>query len=158
MDNDTVSIIKSMISKAHIRPSDRMDLFQDLCLYYLQLEQEYNPDTGIPLRAYILKYLKWKMWALVKSEYGNSSVNIEEDVVDYRNDDTTDLTPLFDGLNKVPQADLELLILRHVSGKTYTELSNILGLSIEGVRKKLFKIEGNIRWEEKNKVNERKEK
>lgn len=159
-------IIKSLIKTAHVTDDLKDDLFQELYVHYLQLIEKYIPDMNIPFKAYIIKFLKWKMWNIVR-ESKNNNVSIDlntlpaeeetEEVVFHH------IIPSNPGNMKIPvnnliEKELELLYLRHISGKSYKELSEITKLSIEGVRKKLKRTEGKIRWEIRQKEIKKNEK
>ena len=62
---------------------------------------------------------------------------IVDNIPDYREEDIVNVDLIIEGMSKVVDENKTLLILRHVLGKSYQELSQITGLSIEGIRKKL---------------------
>ncbi len=146
-------IIHNLLKTAHISRHIKEDLFQDLYLYHLQLEKRYRPELNIPLEAYLVKFLKWRMWRLIQIEGVNKATSIE-DISDYREE--TISVNLVPEMFKVADEDKTLLILRHSLDKSYRELAQITGLSIEGVRKKLKKLETQIKWEGKTRrINEK---
>lgn len=150
-------IIKNLLKTAHVNHSIKEDLFQDLYLYHLQLEKRYISSMNVPLEAFLVKFLQWKMWALIKNEY-STITNIVENLPDYREEEEeVDLSPLLRGTIEISESEASLLILRHIGKKSYIELSQYSGLSIEGIRKKLNKIERSIKWEGINKKIMRKE-
>ena len=143
-------IIHNLLKTAHISRHIKEDLFQDLYLYHLQLEKRYKPELNIPLEAYIIKFLKWRMWALIKIEIESAKTTpIVENIPDYRKEDIIDVDLITERMSKVIDEDKTLLILRHSLGKSYQKLAQITGLSIEGIRKKLKKLETQIKWEDK---------
>lgn len=147
-------IINNLLKTAHINRSIKEDLFQDLYLYHLQLEKRYISTMNVPLEAFMVKFLKWRMWTLIKTEYSDSN-QLPENISDHREEDLEedleDINILIEGLGDISEEDKTLLILRHSLDKSYKELARFTGLSIEGVRKKLSKIERRIRWEGINK-------
>lgn len=143
------SIIHNLLKTAHISRGIKEDLFQDLYLYHLQLEKRYKPELNVPLEAFIIKFLKWRMWSLIKLEYAKTTLLVDN-IPDYREEDIVNVDLIIEGMSKVVDENKTLLILRHVLGKSYQELSQITGLSIEGIRKKLKKLEVQIKWKEKN--------
>ena len=68
------SIIHNLLKTAHISRGIKEDLFQDLYLYHLQLEKRYKPELNVPLEAFIIKFLKWRMWSLIKLEYAKTTL------------------------------------------------------------------------------------
>lgn len=153
------SIIKNLLKKAYCSQDIKEDLFQDLYLYYLQIEKKYTSEMNVPFEAFIVKFLKWRMWTLIKSKYLPSIyIGEESDALDYREIEEVDLSPLIEGLANVSAEDLTLLILKHIGNKSYTELSCKLGLSIEGIRKKIIKLERKIKWAGKSNQITKKEK
>lgn len=150
-------IIKNLLKTAHTSRDIKEDLFQDLYLYHLQIEKRYKPELNVPLEAFLIKFLKWRMWALIKIEYAKTPP-LAENIPDYREENLEDITIVIEGLSNLLDEDKTLLILRHSLDKSYKELARFTGLSIEGVRKKLNKIESRIKWESINKVIEKKEK
>ena len=143
------SIIHNLLKTAHISRGIKEDLFQDLYLYHLQLEKRYKPELNVPLEAFIIKFLKWRMWSLIKLEYAKTTLLVDN-IPDYREEDIVNVDLIIEGMSKLVDENKTLLILRHVLGKSYQELSQITGLSIEGIRKKLKKLEVQIKWKEKN--------
>lgn len=145
-------IIHNLLKTAHISRHIKEDLFQDLYLYHLQLEKRYKPELNIPLEAYIIKFLKWRMWALIKIENAKTTP-IDENIPDYREKDIVDIDLITEEVSKVIDKlideDKTLLLLRHSLDKSYQELAQITGLSIEGMRKKLKKLETRLKWESK---------
>mgnify|MGYP001561050517 FL=1 len=146
-------IIHNLLKTAHISRPIKEDLFQDLYLYHLELKNRYRPELNIPLEAYLVKFLKWKMWRLIQIEGANKATSIEDiaDYADYREETiSVDLAfKMFKVADKVADEDKTLLLLRHSLDKSYQELAQITGLSIEGVRKKLKKLETRLKWESK---------
>ena len=156
-EKDISPIIHNLLKTAHISRGIKEDLFQDLYLYHLQLAKRYKPERGVPLEAFLIKFLKWRMWALIKLEY-EKTTPIAENIPDYREEDIVDVDLITEGMSKVIDEDKTLLILRHALGKSYQKLSQITGLSIEGVRKKLKKLEAQIKWESIDKATVKKDK
>ena len=150
-------IIHNLLKTTHISRCIKEDLFQDLYLYHIQLEKRYNSELNVPLEAFLIKFLKWRMWALIKNVYQHTT-EIMDNIQDYREEPAEDSTALLKELNNVLEEDKTLLILRHCLGKSYQELTKFTGLSIEGVRKKLKKIEDRIKWESLGKKKGKKEK
>lgn len=157
-EEEIASLILNLLKTAHIKHI-KADLFQDLYLYYLQLEKRYKPELNVPEEAFLIKFLTWRMWKLIKNHQKTSGEsNLIENAPDYREEDEeVDLSPLIEGLSCISEPDMILLILRHIQNKSYLELAQQSGLSIEGVRKKLNKIEGRIKWEGTNKEMKKKE-
>ena len=54
--------------------------------------------------------------------------------------------PLVEGLKTLDSWERDLIYLRYYCHKSYEELAKKTHLSVEGIRKKLFKIQGKIRW------------
>ena len=151
------SIIRNLLKTAHISRDIKDDLFQDLYLYHLQLEKSYKPELNVPIEAFMIKFLKWRMWTLIKLAYIKTPP-LPESIPDYREEDISDISIVIEGMSDILKEDEMLVILRHSLDKSYKELSQITGLSIEGVRKKLKKIEKRIKWQSTNKEREKKEK
>src|SRR3990167_4946443 len=74
--NEITNIIKGLIKKAHIQKDLKEDLFQELYLYYLQLEKRFLPESKVPFEAFIIKFLTWRMWAIVLKETIKKSEDI----------------------------------------------------------------------------------
>ena len=149
-EENITPIIYNLLKSAHINRSIKEDLFQDLYLYHLQLEKRYNPTMSVPIEAFMVKFLKWRMWTLIKTEYVSNNL-LPENISDYREEEDIDLSPLIRGIIDTSENDTALLILRHVGNKSYSELTQYTGLSIEGTRKKLNRLENQIKWEGINK-------
>ena len=144
-EEEIIPLINGILTNAHTNRDIREDLFQDLYLYHLQLEKKFLPEAKVPLQAYMIKFLTWRMWTLVKSKY-YFNVQIPEDVTDYR-DDSLDMDILKEGMISLSEEDKTLVILRYFDNMSLDKLSQITGMSIEGIRKKLNKIQGRIKWE-----------
>ena len=158
MKEENISlIIQNLLKTAHISRDIKEDLFQDLYLYHLQLEKSYKPELNVPIEAFMIKFLKWRMWTLIKLAYIKTPP-LPESIPDYREEDISDISIVIEGMSDILKEDEMLVILRHSLDKSYKELSQITGLSIEGVRKKLKKIEKRIKWQSTNKEREKKEK
>lgn len=158
MKEENISlIIQNLLKTAHISRDIKDDLFQDLYLYHLQLEKSYKPELNVPIEAFMVKFLKWRMWTLIKLAYIKTPP-LPESIPDYREEDISDISIVIEGMSDILKEDEMLVILRHSLDKSYQELSQITGLSIEGVRKKLKKIEKRIKWQSTNKERWKKEK
>lgn len=141
------SIITGLVKKAHCNSDLKEDLFQDLYIHYLELSKKYSSQNNVPFKAYIIKHLNWQMWKIVKnSKNENISVDLET-IPSIEEIEETEAESF--NVKSICPENLELLKLRHIQGKSYQELSQLTNLSIEGVRKKLKKIGGKIRWENK---------
>src|SRR3989304_4713496 len=86
-ETEIIEIINNLIKKAHIHKDLKEDLFQELYLYYLQLKRRYLPETKVPFKAFIIKFLTWKMWAVVSRNTDLPIENIES-LVDSRDEES----------------------------------------------------------------------
>lgn len=165
-EEEISSIIKGLVKTAHIVDDLKDDLFQELYVYYLQLIEKYRPDMNVPFKAYVIKFLKWKRGNIVKDSKNNTAyidlntiqAEEEEEEVMFHHIIPSNPGNLGISSDNLIEEELELLYLRHISGKSYQQLSEITKLSIEGIRKKLKRIEGKIRWETRQKEIKKNEK
>lgn len=140
-------IITNLLKTVRGYGNIKEDLFQELYLYHLELEKRYSPSFNVPIEAFMIKFLKWRMWTLVKKESA-SIIQVSEYFPDYREEEEeVNLSPLIEGFVSVTEAEAALLILRHIGNKSYQELALHTGMCVEGIRKKLTKIEQRIKWE-----------
>ena len=149
--NEITNIINGLIKKAHIHKDFKEDLFQELYLYFLQLEKRYLPEAKVPFEAFIIKFLTWRMWSIVLKE----TIKKPEDIytiIDLRDEESltiieNDFSPyLAEGLKALESYERELIYLKYFCNASYEDLAKKTNLSTEGVRKKLFKIQGKIKW------------
>lgn len=148
--NDIDQIINNLLSGFKIRSSQREDFFQDLYLYYLQIERRHNPNSGVPFKAFIIVFLTYRLKTLLRNSNRNSFQELPEDRSS--KDDPSSLENqeyLNSILKKLNQEELTLLILRYVDDLSLEEIVKRTGFSLGGIHKKLKKLEDKIRCQDR---------
>lgn len=158
LSEDIEQIINNLLSGFKIKSSQREDFFQDLYLYYLQIERRHNADSGVPYKAFIIVFLTYRLKTLLRNSIRNSFQELPEDRSS--KDDLSSLENqeyLSSILKELNQEELALLILRYIDELSLEEIALKTGFSLGGIHKKLKKLEDKIRWQEKQEEPKRNE-
>ena len=110
-------------------------------------EEPRNPSNWLVVIAHNIVRQRWRQAAARPAE-----VELVHDVADRSGDDDVELDGLVRALQRIPPAQREALVMRELEGRSYAEISELLGLTTSALETLLFRARRSLAEELENVV------
>jgi RNA polymerase sigma factor (sigma-70 family) len=110
-------------------------------------EEPQNPSNWLLVIAHNIVRQRWRQAATRPTE-----VELVHDVTDLSGEDDVELEGLVRALQRIPPAQREALVMRELEGRSYREISELLGLTTSALETLLFRARRSLAEELENVV------
>jgi RNA polymerase sigma factor (sigma-70 family) len=122
---------------------DAEDVVQDVFINCIKKSDSYRGDCSI--KTWLLVLTRNKCYNVIKSRKIRQSDSIEDVKLGSDNNYVEDKLNIEDALKTLTSEENEIIFLREYSGFSYKEIAQILNISIDNVKVRLFRAKQKLR-------------